>query len=245
MSDLRTLLHEAADAAPVAPTLATVDGDLARGRRVLARNRRIRWTVVPTTTGLVAALAGALIAGPRLAADSPSTVASTVATAGPSSRGPVAGTDLSATISLVAYRGVQPVGYTIDKVPDGWQIQNVNRYSLVIARVGATDKDPTSFIGKILIGKANPDEVAVPRAHQTTIRVGGVAARLFTFPDPQDPAQSQPPAPDSGTRGLLLPAGRDSYLIFQIPGQLHWDAATVADFAAGVHMTASAQAALG
>ncbi|WP_261557350.1 hypothetical protein [Frankia tisae] len=88
-----------------------------------------------------------------------------------------------------------------DNVPDGWQIQNVDRYSLVIAPVGATDKDPNSYLGKIHLG-------------------------------------NRPPTHAPATQGLLLPAGRDSYLIFQIPGQLRWDAATVADFAAGVHMTA-------
>ncbi len=241
MSDLRTLLHEAAHAEPVAPNPAAVDGDLARGRRALARRQRIRWTIVPTTTGLAAAVAGVLIVGPHLAAESPSATA----VAGPSSSRPAAGAGVFARISLVAYAGAQPAGYTIDKVPDGWQIQNVDRYSLVIAPVGATDKDPTSFAGKIHIGKANQEEVAVRRAHQNTIKVGNVTARLFTFSDPQGPAGSRPPTPGSGTQGLLLPAGNDSYLIFQIPGQLHWDAATVADFAAGVHMTASAEAVLG
>jgi hypothetical protein len=239
MPDLRTLLHEAADAGPLDPALACVDDDLARGRRALTR-RRLRRAVTPT--GLLAAVAaGLLVVGPQLTAPSaPIVTPLGAATVGPSTSGTV----LTAGISLVAYAGNQPAGYTIDKVPQGWEIQNVDRYSLVIAPIGAKDQDPNSFEGKILIGKANPDEVAVQRDGVKLIKVGGVTARFFTFSDPvpQSPSGS---GSDAAAQGLLLPTGKNAFLIFQLPGSLHWDAATVADFAAGVHMQPGAKAAAG
>lgn len=242
MSDLRTLLHEAAGAAPVAPAAAVVERDLARGRRALARRQRIRWAVVPT--GLAAAAAaGLLIVGPNLPAPAPPAVA--VGTAPSISVPPATGADLSAKISLIAYTGTQPAGYTIDRVPEGWEIQNVDRYSLVIAPIGAKDQDPNSFAGKILIGKANQMEVKVPRPGAKDLAVGDVTARLFTFEEPESPAGAGPAAKEAPTQGLLLPAGKGSHLIFQIPGSLNWDAATVADFAAGVRLTANAKAADG
>src|SRR2546423_295984 len=151
MSDLRTLLHEAADAGPLDPPSASVDDDLARGRRALTR-RRIRRAVTPT--GLLAAVAaGLLVVGPQLTTPSAPIVAPLrAAPVGPPAP---ATTVLPAGISLVAYAGSQPAGYTIDRVPQGWEIQNVDRYSLVIAPIGAKDQDPNSFEGKILIGKAN------------------------------------------------------------------------------------------
>src|SRR3954466_7929924 len=136
MSDLRTLLHEAADAGPIGPALASVDDDLARGRRALTR-RRLRRAVPPTGL-LVAVAAGLLVVGPQLTAPSAPIVAPLgAATVGP----PASTTALPAGISLGPYAGRQPAGYTIDKVPQGWEIQNVDRYSLVIAPIGAKDQD--------------------------------------------------------------------------------------------------------
>jgi hypothetical protein len=247
VSDLRTLLHEAADAAPVTPAATAVDADLARGRRALARTRRVRWGAAPL--GLVAAAAAGAVAlggwhpaappvtGPPRAA-APSAGAVTAPSASTSSTTPRTATSSTTSaprIALVAYRGDQPAGYTIDRVPQGWEVQGVDRYSLVLAPAGFPDQDTNSFEGKIVVGRANPDEIAVERQHVRTVTVDGVRAKAFVFDDP-DPEPAQ---------GLLLPVGRGKYLIFQIPGTLHWDAATVADFAAGVHITDQARAAAG
>src|SRR4051812_11824111 len=106
MSDLRTLLHDAADAAdaePLGPAAAFVDDDLARGRRALTR-RRIRRAVTPT--GLIAAVAtGLLIVGPQLTAPSAPTVAAPRASA--DARQTSGGAVLSAGIALIAYAGSQ------------------------------------------------------------------------------------------------------------------------------------------
>ena len=254
MSDLTALLHRAADAVPVAPAATVVDADLARGRDALARSRRVRWTAAPIGIG-AAAVAGLIFAVPHLTTAAPGAVAIGDAPTRSSSAAP---RTLDAAISLVAYTGKQPAGYTVDRVPDGWAVQGVDPYSLVIAPIGTKDTDPSSFEGKITIGKANQDEIAVERpGPQTKLRVGDVTARLFTFPAPMGPqpgaradqqrahASPQSPQDPEGTRGLLLPVGKGAYLIFQLPGTLHWDDATVADFAAGVHMNPGARAAAG
>ena len=250
MPDLRTLLHDAAHATPVTPAAALVHDDLVRARRALIRSRRTRHLALPT--GLVAAAAvGVAVLAQGIGAGSapvgalpPSgrpPGASTVATApGPSGTPGTPAADLSRRIALVGYRGTQPVGFTIARVPQGWQVQAVDAYHLLVAPEGTADADPNSFDGKILIGRANENEIAVERHDVQEITVGGVRARLFVFDGEGTVAAGD------RTQGLLLPVrGGKAYLIFQLPGSLHWDAATVADFAAGVRLTSQARAAAG
>jgi hypothetical protein len=245
MSDLRTLLRDAAHAAPVEPAATALDGDLTRGRRALAA-RRARWAAVPTGLVVVSA-AAVLVPGspfapqprPTVAGGAPASSSASAPASVPSTPGP-AQTSIGASIHLVAYTGRQPAGYTIDKVPDGWEVQGINEYALVVAPVGFKDTNPDSFEGKITVSKANDDEVAVHRDGARPLRVGKATAKFFAFPE-----GDQVRGDHQRTLGLLLPVGKGNHLIFQIPGSLRWDAATVADFAAGVHMTGNAKAALG
>lgn len=85
---------------------AAVAGDLARGRRALARRRKARGATA------VAVLAVAGVAGTTLAARAPS------------------GTDLD----LVAYDGRQLPGFTVEKVPEGFVLQGASSHSLAVAR---------------------------------------------------------------------------------------------------------------
>ena len=39
---------------------------------------------------------------------------------------------------LVAYTGEQPAGFTLDRVPDGWEVQGVNRFFLMLAPQGGS-----------------------------------------------------------------------------------------------------------
>jgi hypothetical protein len=240
VSDPRTLFRAAARAVPVTPAALVVDDDLARGRRALARRRLVRRTMAPT--GLlaagVAAAAVAVLAGQGTAGPSVPTGPVRAAPSGTAGI-PSASAEWGGAVELVAYRGSQPAGYTISKVPEGWEVQNVDPYSLVIAPVGTADRDANSFVGKILVGKANAAEIAVDRKQASSLTVGKATGTVFTFdgvPTPDEPDLA---------RGLLLPTGRGAYLIFQFPGSLHWDDATIADFAAGVRMTGKARAAAG
>jgi len=258
MSDLRTLLRDAAGSAPVAPAFRAVDADLRRGRRALVA-RRARWAAVPAGLLVVSATATVVPGSPfapRQRSDAARQAPSASAPA-PASVRPPSGTATATAVSikLVGYTGTQPAGYTVDRVPDGWEIQAIDPYSLVIAPVGFKDADPTSFEGKIMVSKANEGEISVHRDGVRPLRVGGVTAKFFTFPG-ADPASERSkraaqqaagrPVRDDGTTfGLLLPAGHGDWLIFQLPDTLHWDAATVAAFAAGVHLTSHAVAAAG
>jgi len=259
MSDLRTLLRDAAGSAPVAPAFRAVDADLRRGRRALVA-RRARWAAVPAGLLVVSAAATVVPGSPfaprqRSEAARQEPPASVRPGSSPSGIVTATATATAVSIKLVGYTGTQPAGYTVDRVPDGWEIQAIDPYSLVIAPVGFKDADPTSFPGKIMVSKANEGEISVHRDGVRPLKVGGVTAKYFTFPG-ADPASERSkraaqqahgrPVHDDGTTfGLLLPAGHGDWLIFQLPDTLHWDTATVADFAAGVHLTSHAVAAAG
>ena len=151
-------LHEHLDriAGPAAtPTTAQADADLTRGRRALAR----RHAVQKLGAGAVAvvALAGAVTwgtAGRTPAADLAPPVAQQVA-----------------ATRLVAYEGKQPQGFTIDKVPAGWEIQGGGPGNLTIAPEGIADQEPDSFIGKIAIMLQSVDDNSTPEG--TALTVGG------------------------------------------------------------------------
>ncbi len=87
---------------------------------------------------------------------------------------------LARTATLVAYKGEQPKGFTIDTVPDGWFVQADD----TIGPVPAPEKAPapsagpspdeldnaTSCVGKIAIMLQSKDQSAVPDGRK--VRVG-------------------------------------------------------------------------
>ncbi|MBT0772940.1 hypothetical protein KIH74_28615 [Kineosporia sp. J2-2] len=122
---------------------------------------------------------------------------------------------------LTAYEGEQPEGFSIEQVPAGWDVLAADAGKLVLAAQDASDRDPNEFEGKILVTVANEAELSTTRPNAHEVKVGDVTATGFDFSG-------------GDSTGLLLPSG-DRTLIFQLPGGLEWDEATVADFAAGVH----------
>ncbi|GAB3267226.1 hypothetical protein [Kineosporia babensis] len=226
MPDLRDLMNEAvADITTTgqpAPEL-----DLARARKA-ARTRRNRLAFVPA--GLAAAAAGVL-AFSMLGGSSGEPAA------------PQATATSTAAIALVSYTGDQPVGFTIDRVPDGWEVQGLTVTSLVVAPVGAKNQDANEFEGKILISKANELEVSSDRSEARPLKVGDVEATRFTYDSEWSEEGGSRPGPDASA-GLLVPDG-DGFLLFQIPSELKWDDATMVAFAEGVHLTGDAVPAQG
>jgi len=201
-------LHDRLDrlAGPAAPaTAAQADADLARGRRAL-RHRR---TVKGAATGVfaVAAAAAALAYGTA---------------SQPAPHPAAAPAPAVATTTLVAYHGEQPKGYTIDKVPAGWEIQGADPSVLTIGPVGARDRDPHSFVGKIAIMLQSKDEHVTPSG--TPVTVGGKAGFLIT---PED-------QPTGRTLYVKQPDG--VYLIVQLWDARGWSNAAIVEFAAGVHV---------
>jgi hypothetical protein len=216
MMNLRDRLTEIAGPA-VAPTAAEVDADLARGRRALRRRRAGR-TAAGSTFG-VAALVAAV----------------SLATAGVDSapQDPVADHPPAATATeLVAYKGAQPKGYTIDKVPDGWEIQGVNEYALTLAPVGADDQIPDSFVGKIAIMLQSKDQHRVPAGK--AVRVGHKGVLVKSEPG------TNPPAGDTGwTLWIEQPTG--AYLLIQFWEGLGFSEDAMVELGAGVQIHADAK----
>ncbi len=156
----------------VAPTLDQVDADLARGRRALRKRRTVQ-KVAGSAFAVAALAAGLALADNGVpAATTPGAATSPGSVSAPATR-------------LVAYTGSQPKGYTIDKVPDGWEIQADSPSALILAPKDALDKDPQSFVGKIGIMLQSKDEGGPSEGKK--VMVGDVPGVLVASKEPTDP----------------------------------------------------------
>jgi hypothetical protein len=135
MTELKNILEQAlADGHGPDPAQGVEPAaDLARGRTLLRRRRRLGLAGLAGGAAAVAAIAVPLSAG-------------TGHQAGPGTTGPAA-----AGIALVAYRGTQPPGYKVAEVPRGWVIQGGNAFVLVLAPQGDKDTSINAFVGKLVV----------------------------------------------------------------------------------------------
>jgi hypothetical protein len=203
-------LHDRLDrlAGPaVEATTSQADADLARGRRALRRRR----TVKGAASGVFAVAAAAA----ALAYGTASPPASSVHPA-------AAPRPAVVSTALVAYKGEQPKGYTIDKVPSGSEIQGADPSVLTIAPVDAEDKDPHSFVGKIAIMLQSVDEKGTPTG--TAVKVAGKTGVLIT------------PEGQSAGRTLYVKQPTGVNLIVQIWDARGWSNDAIVEFAAGIHV---------
>jgi hypothetical protein len=210
-------LHDRLDrlAGPAAPVTASqVEADLARGRRALRRRR----TVKGAATGVfaVAAATAALAYGTASRPAAPPAAAPPAAAARPTVTG----------AKLVAYHGAQPKGYTIDKVPAGWEIQGVDPSVLTLAPIGDKDKDPHVWVGKIAIMLQSMDEHGTPTG--TAVSVAGKRGVLVTAD-----------APRGKSLYVMQPNGIN--LIVQIWDASGWSNDAIVEFASGIHVLPGAQ----
>jgi hypothetical protein len=235
MMDLHDRLGQlAGPAAPATEDQATAD--LARGRLALRRRR----TVKSTATGVfaVAAATAAIAYGtadrpashPAPSAAAPITADRPGGATAEKPGGTTTKEPAVITARLVAYQGAQPKGYTIDKVPAGWEIQGVDNYVLTIAPVNAKDKDKDSFVGKIAVMLQSKDQKGTPAG--TALRVGGKAGVLVTGDQP-------------GSKSLYVKQPNGVNLIIQIWDARGWSKASIVQFGAGIHVLATAQQGVG
>lgn len=218
MNDLHTALLSAAHPARQEPVFhAVIDADVRRGRQALNR-RRLRQGGGRTVLAAAVAVGLFTVTQPFGPSHTPST------SARPSS----ALTTLPAT-QLVAWTGTQPEGYTVEKVPAGWEIQGVNAYTLTIARVGDADQDINSFTGKLIVMLMSKDAQAPTTG--TRVAVGTHEG----FVQHSDPSTTQ----------LFVRDEAGHWIAIQVPASLRWTDAQVGAFAASVHVTADAQAGVG
>jgi hypothetical protein len=238
VNDIETILSNAGRPDGHGSDPAVVDADVVRGRRALTV-RRMRRT--GTRSVLVGALAigsfavvqnqsghdkaGTTAAGPTQTVTAPAAITTTKAaiTAKPAVVKPLA-------IKLVAYTGAQPEGYTVDSVPSGWELQGVNNYNLDIAPVGFADQDLSSFEGKIVVMLLSNDAKPLTAAEGNTVAVGDGTGIVSNF-DRKDGLQLSYKDAVSGKEVMV-----------QAPLSLHWTDAQLGQFAAGVHVSASAEA---
>jgi hypothetical protein len=156
----------------VTPTEDAVNADLNRGRRALRKRRAVQQ--IAGSAFAVAALAAgiALVNDGTPPATTPSVAQDSGAAPAPATK-------------LVAYKGDQPKGYTIDKVPNGWEIQADNEHALILAPKDALDKDPQSFVGKIGIMLQSKDQTDAPKGK--SVKVGDSKGVLVPEKEVTDP----------------------------------------------------------
>ncbi|MEU4238639.1 hypothetical protein [Actinoplanes sp. NPDC026619] len=240
MNDLRDHFREIAG--PISTTTETqVEADLTRGRRALRRRRAVQ-----TLTG--SAFGAAALAAAIAVATSGSTPAGTNTATAPGDQ-IVAG---AASVKLVAYKGEQPEGFTVDKVPDGWFIQSSDLSSLVLAPEKAKHLGPnvnpstepladgSSFVGKIAIMLESKDQHG-PSRDGKKVKVGdqeGVLLKSLQGETPDGPAPTAPGGDTGWELWLKQPSG--VYLIVQVWQGLGLTQDQIVELGAGIHVTTDA-----
>ncbi|MEU4691293.1 hypothetical protein [Actinoplanes sp. NPDC023714] len=228
-----------------APTPDQIEADLARGRRALRRRRLVRsggasaFAVAAVAAAVAFATTGAPASGP----------------AGTLADGPAPAVSTLVPTRLVAYQGEQPDAFEIDRVPEGWVVQNSDEGGLVLApegplaepSTGTADRDagtpppggdedvatsdPHSFVGKIAV--MLQDTGAPAELGGKKIEVGGNPGVLTKMLDQTDGSALFLQVPDRG------------YLVIQVWDGLGWGEKQVLEFAAGIHVNENATKSVG
>jgi hypothetical protein len=201
------------------PTREQVVADLVRGQRALRRRRTVQ--AAAGSVFAVAAVAAAVIAGTG------GTPAGTQSSTQAGGDRPASSSPLTVGTKLVAYQGQQPKGFTLDKVPDGWELQSANDYGIVIAPKGIKDKDPNSFAGKIVaqLQEFAPNEELKGKE----VTVNGAAGLLTKMLDQNDGG------------ALFVKLGEGRWLFIQVWDGLGWGEREMLEFASGIHVDENAK----
>jgi len=224
MTDLKEMLGLALDDAPAAAHADAplgVDGDLARGQRLLRRRTRGRMLGASAAVAAVAVAVAvpALTSGPNA---KPAVAASQPAPAGAA---PADASHPAATgIRLVAYTGTQPPGYVVKVIPDNWVIQGSTPLALTIAPANAANKDPDYFLGKLVVTQESFDTSSAQS--WTSARVPGHTAYYSV---------------QGNTASLVIEQTPSRWLLVQAPTALHWTEQQEVQFGLGVTILSTAQ----
>jgi hypothetical protein len=233
MSDITELFSRVASTADATPATETVEADLARGQRALARDHRQR-TIRRSMagTGVVAGVAVAVVIGAQISGsgtergvlDGVQHVSISPAPPDHVAKAKVHRARKMTPVKLVSYDGKQLAGFTVDKVPDGWFLSTSTQYALLIDPAGDKDNDPDAFNGKLAVLTQSTDVHGLPKGRPVT--VNGEAGTIR----------------DQGKYGLSLaytdPQGFG--VVIQAPPTLNWSDDQLVSFADGVHVTGNA-----
>jgi hypothetical protein len=222
VNDVKSLLELALSdgIAPGPGHPANPAADLARGRRRLRRRR------MAGLAGLTAAvLCGALVplslhSSGGVAASHPQTAASHPA-ARSSSASPSAP---ARKIALVAWEGTQPPGYRVSEMPKGWVVQGSDPYRLTIAPANDKDKNPDSFLGKLVVMLQSADATSPPAGASAPVN-----GRPGFFQVQDD------------TQILTFRVAGGQWVVIQAPTLLGWDRSELVKFASGVQVLVAAK----
>jgi hypothetical protein len=124
----------------------------------------------------------------------------------------------------------------VKEIPAGWVIQGSNAYALTIAPAHFADKNPDSFLGKLVVmqGEFSPADAASEGWVPTT--VGGRKAYFN---------HGQPSGDGTVTAGLVVLQAPGRWLTVQAPASLGWTEAQFKEFGLGVTILATAKAGQG
>lgn len=225
MTDLRTLLHE--NTTPSTNTTTSpslIDEDLARGRTALRRRRARRGS----RAGLMAVAVAGVVA---FAAQGALPGASSTTAAPPTS------SSVLGVATLVAFTGAQPTGFTIDKVPAGWDVQDLTVNQLLLAPAGLANSDTNNFVDKIIVGLTDRPTGVQP----VTVNVGAATGELFTM---LEPGPTGDPVPGKA-KTLYVPQPSGKYLSIQIWDASTWATQQIGELGAGIHPTSAATTTVG
>ncbi|GAA4089819.1 hypothetical protein ACFFOS_14075 [Nocardioides kongjuensis] len=218
LSDVTARLHRLGGDAP-APTDETVRRDLARGRGA-SRRRALRVGTAGLTLAAVAGVGTAIaVSADRTPAPAPSIAAPSTGT---TTDGPAPG-----GVQLVAYTGEQQPGFVVAKVPAGFVLEGATAYNLNVAR--AEDHSGLDvFEDKLVVMLESQSVTGEPEG--APVKVGEHDGWLRTV--------------EGGTQVLTYDDG-EHRVVVQAWKSLGLSDEQVIEFAAGVTVTAEAQAGVG
>jgi hypothetical protein len=209
----------------VTPTIDDINADLDRGRRALRKRRTVQ------------KLAGSAFAAAALAAGIVIATNNVPAPTAPTAAQSQGQRPAGVATRLVAYTGSQPKGFTIDKVPDGFEIQADDTSALILAPNDALDRNPQSFVGKIGIMLQSKDQHDAPQGKK--VKVGDLAGVLVpeapgSTPAPTPPAQEVTDPTTLQTLWVKQPSG--VYLLVQFWEGLGLSESDMLAIGAGIHV---------
>jgi hypothetical protein len=223
MSDIKEMLDQTARSAAVAPAPDVVDADVRRGQAALIRRRRRRavGSSIASTLAAAAVVATAIVVGgPDGSSDAPA--------ARPD---PAPSEKQASGVRLVTYTGEQSDGFIVDKVPEGWYVQENehSQYSLTIAPKGDTS-DADVFVDKLVVMLDTRWPNGLPKGEP--VEVNGHPGVIFR----DDPAGDQ----------LIFEYEDGRYVVVQSWNPiLDWYDDQLVSFAEGVTVTADAKTGIG
>ena len=227
MNDLKDLLELALSDVPGRDARVDPAADLVRGRRLLRRRRQRLAGLAGVTAAVLCGVLVPLALPGSASSHRPAPVAVTTHPQ-PSHSQPghtAAPAQQIHQIKLVAWVGTQPPGYQVAWMPKGWVVQGGTPFALVMAPPNDKDKNPDSYVGKLVVMLQSRDATAPP-ADWADQPVNGRPGKFDVQGD---------------TQILTFQTAAGQWVVVQAPLSLGWDSAELAKFASGVQLLVTAQ----